>query len=188
MRQERARVRMRKARKYATLGLLIAALGGGLYLLGRGAEKVEKVKPGEFFSEMGKEHVSETPPLEEYNSLPPTSGPHYAQQTNWGIHKEPIAEGYQVHNLEHGGILMQYKPGLDPNIIKRLEGVGEDYNWKKIILAPNPSLDKWIALTAWERLDTFDDFEETRIRAFIDSYRNRGPENVPDNMQSVTLP
>ena len=108
--------------------------------------------------------------------------------TNWGIHKEPIPEGYQIHNLEHGGVLMQYKPDLAPEVIEKLKAVGESYDWRKIILAPYPPLDKNIALTAWTRLDKFDEFDEARVRAFIDAHRNHAPEKVPDNMPSVALP
>jgi hypothetical protein len=39
-----------------------------------------------------------------------------------------------------------------------------------VILAPYPNLETRIALTAWGRIDTFEDFDEQRIVRFIDAY------------------
>lgn len=187
-RQERLASRRRRLRRWgiaAAVILLLVLAGVGLV---RFAKKNERELPGRYFPSMGRQHVAQTPKLEEYNSLPPTSGPHFSSQTNWGIHREPLPEGYQVHNLEHGGVVMQYKPGASTELVAKLTAIGESYKWKKIILAPYPPLDAAIALTAWEHLDKFDEFDETRIRRFIDAFRNRGPENVPDDMPSVPLP
>jgi hypothetical protein len=177
----------KKIRNYSIGAVALFAVAGGVYAFIRAAEKNTASLPGEQLPSKGQQHVATTD-LKDYNSTPPTSGQHYSSQTNWGIHKEPIPEGYQLHNLEHGGVLIQYKPGLAADIVEKLKAVGEGYKWKKLILAPYPPLDKNIALTAWTRLDTFDDFDEARVKSFIDSFRNRGPENVPDNMQSTTLP
>ena len=43
-----------------------------------------------------------------YNSFPPSSGPHYQQPAPWGIYEDPIKQTILVHNLEHGGIVVQY--------------------------------------------------------------------------------
>lgn len=48
----------------------------------------------------------------------------------------------------------------------------------KLVVVPRPNLDNRIALTAWTRLDKFYDFNEARIVAFIDAYRDRGPEKT----------
>ncbi len=189
-RERQAVERKKKVKKYAALAVVLLAIGAGIFGLIRSAGKntaTSTASPGERLADKGRNHV-ESVSLNDYNSVPPTSGPHFGSQTNWGIHKEPVPEGYQVHNLEHGGVLIQYKPDLAVDIVDKLKAVGESYDWKKIILAPYAPLDKNIGITAWTRLDKFDDFDEARIRAFIDAHRNHGPENVPDNMQSVTLP
>lgn len=48
----------------------------------------------------------------------------------------------------------------------------------KIIVIPRPSLDTRIALTAWGRIDKFDTYDEARISAFIDAFRDKGPEKT----------
>lgn len=49
---------------------------------------------------------------------------------------------------------------------------------KKLIVVPRPNLDGKIALTAWRRLDKFNDFNEERIIKFIDAHRDNGPEKT----------
>jgi hypothetical protein len=39
-----------------------------------------------------------------------------------------------------------------------------------VILAPYPDMDGRIALTAWGRIDTFDELDSERVVAFIDAY------------------
>src|SRR3989338_8237680 len=188
--QERERAsaqRKKKLVRYGVLAIVLAGIGGGVALLARNENKQATHISGERISNQGQQHVDKVD-VAGYNSVPPTSGDHFTSQTNWGIHKEPIPEGYQIHNLEHGGVLMQYKPDLAPEVIEKLKAVGESYDWRKVILAPYPPLDKNIALTAWTRLDKFDEFDEARVRAFIDAHRNHAPEKVADNMPSVALP
>lgn len=65
--------------------------------------------------------VIETPPLlasphvpegtvVDYNSNPPSSGPHYPIWANFGEYPAPVQAGYLVHDLEHGAVLLLYKP------------------------------------------------------------------------------
>lgn len=39
------------------------------------------------------------------------------------------------------------------------------------MLAPYPGMDTRIALTAWQRIDRLDEFDEERIERFIHAYR-----------------
>ena len=54
--------------------------------------------------------TSRPPPIHTrpYNSEPPTSGPHLPYIAPWGIHTRPIPNELQVHNLEDGGVMVQY--------------------------------------------------------------------------------
>lgn len=64
-----------------------------------------------------------------------------------------------------------------PDAIEKLKAMlKDDYDMWKVVLVPRGQLDTRFALTAWERIDKFNDFDEARIRRFIDRYRNRGPE------------
>jgi hypothetical protein len=122
------------------------------------------------FPSLGNAHIpNPSVPHIPYNSDPPTSGPHTPYLAKWGVHNAPIPKEVQVHNLEDGGVIIQYKcPDGCPELVEKLSVIAKRYD--HIILAPYPGMDKRIALTAWRRLDTFDEFDEGRIVRFIDAH------------------
>jgi len=148
------------------VGLLV--VGGGV--LGYFAYLAQASLPGTAVPSQGNRHIaSPAEPHEPYNTDPPTSGPHVPYLAPWGVHTRPIPPEVQVHNLEDGGVLVQYNCEC-PELVERLRRIVEDYP-KYVILAPYPGMKSRIALTAWTRIDTFDEFDERRIRRFIDAYR-----------------
>lgn len=64
------------------------------------------------------------------------------------------------------------------DLVSKLDGIGKNKKWQKIIVVPRPSLDNRFALTAWTKLDKFTDFDENRISTFIKAYWDRGPEKT----------
>jgi uncharacterized protein DUF3105 len=126
--------------------------------------------PGAKMADQGNLHIaSETTAHEAYNSDPPTSGPHLPYIAPWGVHTRPIARELQVHNLEDGGVLVQY--GCEcPDVVDRLRSIVAGYD-RQVILAPYPGMKNRIALTAWTRIDTMETLDEARVRRFIDAYR-----------------
>ena len=54
--------------------------------------------------------------------------------------------------------------------------VADEFSSWKVVLVPRENLDTRFALTAWERLDTFDDFDAERVRRFVKAFRDKGPE------------
>jgi hypothetical protein len=150
------------------LALVAVVLAAGVtaYLAYRAAADL----PGVAYPDQGNRHIqTASEPHEPYNSDPPTSGPHLPYIAPWGVHARPIAPELQVHNLEDGGVLVQYSCDC-PDLVAKLRGVIETYP-RHVILAPYPAMKARIALTAWTRLETLDDFDERRIRRFIEAYR-----------------
>lgn len=125
--------------------------------------------PGKSIPSMGNDHIASIDaPHAPYNSSPPTSGPHVGFVARWGIHKTPIPNELQVHNLEDGGVAIQYNCSDCPDLISKLEKIAKRYN--RIILAPYPDMDSKIALTAWGKIDELSEFDEGRITRFIEAY------------------
>jgi Protein of unknown function (DUF3105) len=146
---------------------VVAAAVAGVF-----AYRAAVAAPGVSLPDLGNRHVGtltvEIPP---YNSDPPTSGPHLPYIAPWGIHTEPIPKQLQVHNLEDGGVVVQYNcPDGCSDLVAKLRAIVSGYE-RQVILAPYPGMKTRIALTAWTRLDAFDDFDERRVRAFITAYR-----------------
>jgi hypothetical protein len=126
--------------------------------------------PGTPVPSQGNAHlISSTTPHPPYNSDPPTSGPHLNYIAPWGIHESPVQKELQVHNLEDGGVMVQYNCDC-PELVAKLRAIVERYS-TQVILAPYPGMDRRIALTAWARIDKFDEFDEQRVVRFIKAYR-----------------
>lgn len=145
---------------------VLVALAVGFFVY-RAAEP-----PGVVFPDQGNLHIDlPSSPHVPYNSDPPTSGPHLPYLAPWGIHAEPISKELQVHNLEDGGVQVQYHcPSGCPELVDKLKAIVQQYP-TQVVLAPYPGMKHRIALTAWTRMDAFDDFDEARIQRFIKAYR-----------------
>ena len=126
--------------------------------------------PGAKMPDQGNLHIAtaETP-HEPYNSDPPTSGPHLSYIAPWGVHTRPIPRELQVHNLEDGGVLVQYGCQC-PELADKLAAIVRRYD-KQVILAPYPEMKSKIALTAWTRIQPLEELDEKRIVRFIEAYR-----------------
>lgn len=152
-------------------------------------------KPGRAVETLGNEHVqSPSTPHVPYNTAPPTSGPHLQWVAKWGVHKTPILRELQVHNLEDGGVAIQYKCDQPcPDLVTKLEALAARYadkaeadrkaagipanperpvrsKYDHLIVAPYPDMEHQIALTAWGRIDTFSGYDEARIARFIEAF------------------
>lgn len=155
---------------------LLFYLIGSLLLLGAGYwayGQWSTGSPGEFVPSMGNRHVGpQEAGLTKYNSDPPTSGPHFPTIARWGVHETPIPKELQVHNLEDGGVVVQYSCQQSAeecrSLIGKLTQVVRVYD--RTVLAPYPGMSHKIALTAWSRIDKFNDFDEKRIVRFIEAY------------------
>jgi hypothetical protein len=157
----------RKRRERALPAIIIAA---AVLVFGLLIYNAARPRPGMAQPDLGNQHIT-YPETATYNTSPPTSGPHYTTIAPWGIHAEPIPNELQVHNLEDGGVMVQYNcPDGCPDLVEQLSSVVERYD-EMVILAPYPDMDSRIALTAWGRLDTLEEFDKQRIVKFINAYR-----------------
>ena len=151
-------------------GLTVAIVAAAV--VGYWAYRAAADLPGVKLADLGNAHIElATAPHVPYNSDPPTSGPHMPYIAPWGIHTAPIVRELQVHNLEDGGVMVQYHCATAcPDLVAKLTEIVRRYE-TQVILAPYPGMRTRIALTAWTRLDAFDDFDEARIVRFIRAYR-----------------
>lgn len=121
----------------------------------------------------GRSHLSpsETP---VYKSNPPTSGTHHPVWHEAGIYDEPIDVTMEVHNLEHGYVIMHYNNISAEQVEQLGEIVRRDF--RKLILAPFPSMTDKITLTAWNHIQVCTGVDGEAIQMFIDTFRDQGPE------------
>jgi hypothetical protein len=157
---------------------MLALLIGGAFAV----RAVLTEEPGESVPILASGHVAEGTTVTDYNSDPPTSGPHWARTADWGIHDEPIPNELQVHNLEHGGIVIQYNETVPEDQIEQLRQIANQCN-VKLILAPRPGMESPIAVTAWGRILTMDSVDREQIQEFIKAHVDRGPEKIRTETQ-----
>ena len=166
----RGRSRAERRRRLGMLGIAVAVVVA--VVVGYFAYQASANRPGVEFPDQGNLHIqTESDPHVPYNSDPPTSGPHLPYLAPWGIHTTPVTRELQVHNLEDGGVVIQYHcPNGCPDLVDKLATIVKGYE-RQVLLAPYPGLKTRIALTAWTRLDAFDEYDEGRILRFIRVYR-----------------
>jgi hypothetical protein len=102
----------------------------------------------EQFKGLAPAHLQSPDASVDYNSFPPSSGPHYAQPAPWGVYPDSIKQTILVHNLEHGGIVIQYGPGVSKDDVQKLQSLYQD-DPNGLVLAPYAKLKNKIAATAW---------------------------------------
>jgi hypothetical protein len=178
----------------AALGLMALAAVLGFVLLRDGGASAALTEAGctvTRHASQGRDHVEELEEGFEYNSMPPTTGPHHGQPLAWDVYDEPLEQMRVVHNLEHGGLVIQYGEGVAPAEVDAIvEWYREDPNG--IIVAPLAELGDEIALAAWIApenagpetegegvLAKCTRFDQEAFDEFKDTYGFRGPERFP---------
>ena len=176
--------RMRKTKKIVvwaiSLGIITAAGWFGIQALTPEplGEDYSRVMPQE-----GVAHVSEGTRV-LYQSNPPTSGNHWGTPLRDGIYDTEKPDEAAIHSLEHGRVWITYKPDIGQQAIAALKDAIKGQSG--VIMSPRVANETDIALAAWMRLDTFNLNEDgtidtKRVLDFIQRYRNKGPEYVPQN-------
>jgi hypothetical protein len=127
------------------------------------------------FPDQGQRHVDSYDAKVSYNSNPPTSGTHHERPVIWGAYDDEVPAVAEVHNLEHGGVIVHYGEGVDAATVGELRAFyAESANG--VLLAPFPGLGDRITLSAWTRVASCRSFDEKAFSAFRSAYRGNGPE------------
>lgn len=138
------------------------------------------------FADLGRDHLSDEdsvailegrldPP--EYNSVPPTSGSHAQGWAPCGIYRQQVPDIIQVHSLEHGAVMIQYLPEIDPEDVLTLESFGRQLG-SHFVVSPNDGLTSPIVLTAWTVMLELQVLDLGVIDEFWADFANQGPEQV----------
>ena len=121
----------------------------------------------------------------EYNSTPPTSGPHW--DSGWagcGFFVEEMPDEQVVHNMEHGQVIISYNLS-DEDEIEQLREIARSLLGRRswMIIRPYSKIGEGrIALTSWGWKDEFSisELTEERVRSFYFAHRNNsGVESIP---------
>ena len=173
------------ARKFVSivaLAVLVSACGGG-------DEAEPEILAGvQTFDDQGAEHFTDQQleailsgtPLFEYNSLPPTSGPHAATWAPCGIWREEIPDVFLIHSMEHGAVVAHYDPSISDQERQRLEDKAREFG-RYVVTVPRSGATAPLILTAWTAKLDLTSVDIDAFEAFWNEYSGRGPERVPCN-------
>lgn len=148
--------------------------------------------PLAILDDQGRSHITPGEPGGPYLTLPAASGPHWitnptetvptGSPARWGAYTTPLPDEVQIHNAEHGGIILNYNcPEGCTELLEQLQSVIPGQG-AQFILAPYPNMDSRIAITSWRHQDKMEEFDADRLNAFIDAYLDRAPESVQGNL------
>ena len=149
----------------------------------------------ETFPGLKPDHLNDLEAKPKYNSTPASSGPHYFEPALWGAYEEPVSQLRLVHNLEHGGVIIQYGSRAPEGTADALLSFWRD-DPNGVMVSPLPSLGDKIALAAWTvddaraseddyhgegRVATCPRFDQEAFETFREEFRFKGPERFPED-------
>jgi hypothetical protein len=179
--------------------IIIAALAVGVGFIMSGGDDNAGAVAGsctvDTFPALEATHVEALPDDYEYNSLPATSGVHSPQTAIWNLYDQPVPQLNYLHNLEHGGIVVQYGSQVPEADVSQLAEWYEG-DTRGLIVAPfaadveeegDAALAGQIVAVSWTHKMTCDGFDEEALDEFSDDYRGPqgdAPEKFPlDSLQ-----
>jgi hypothetical protein len=130
----------------------------------------------------------------DYDSSPPSSGPHYPVWAAYQAWDTPVQREYYVHNLEHGAIVLLYKCGDArgcPDVVDALkkasDAIPDDPLCSgsgvrvRTVITPDPLITGPIAAAAWGWTYNAECIDLPSLSQFAKDHYGHGPELVCAN-------
>jgi hypothetical protein len=134
-------------------------------------------------------HIGNETPA-QYNSNPPSSGPHFAVWAAFKEYDKPVDRRYLVHSMEHGAVVIFYKcddAGACPQIAAAraaAAAVPDDPACSgqgarvRVIIVPDPLLDVPLAVAAWGWVYKAQCVDRPTLEQFVREHYAQGPEDL----------
>jgi hypothetical protein len=135
-------------------------------------------------------HIANINERVHYDTNPPTTGNHFQVPAEDGIYEEAPPDTTLVHSMEHGRVVIWFKPSLPENARAGLRALVEQDDYQ-MILVPRSQMPFAVAATAWNARPgpqgagrllgcaSFGPAVYDALAAFREQNRGRGPETVP---------
>lgn len=197
----RRKIARRRFYKRAGIAAVVLAVAGGgtAYYLTRpdpaaaaGCGEVQTI--GEYTGGQDRAHlgqqIQELPPLDTYPSTPPASGPHAGTTQPAGVLAAPPDLGQIIHSLEHGAVVIWYRPDLTSADLTELQQFYRDITEQDhVIVAPYQyegeggtlPAGKQMVMVAWHKVQSCDRVSLDAAKAFVGDFRTRTGSRFPSN-------
>lgn len=138
-----------------------------------------------------------------FKQTPATSGTHASRWADWGVYEEVVPQQFQVHNLEHGGVVVHIGASFPQKAVK---GLGEFFAREPgyLLVVPRATTklvpaesgakrfpEGGIVATSWQRrivCRRATPKAMSAVYAYVRRYRGTGPEQVPAGNSSAVRP
>lgn len=117
-----------------------------------------------------------------YTANPATSGPHNIVPAEDGAYAEPPSTEQLLHSLEHGRVVIQFAPSAPQSARSKLQSLFDEDPYHLILTENATDMPYAVAATAWNQAIGCKRMSNPvldAVRAFRETYRDQGPENVP---------
>ena len=149
----------------------VALLSGGTAKKGDALTVISGI--GTPFPKLSAEHLAQGVKYTgAYNSVPPSSGPHWELPARCGTYREALPDEQVLHNLEHGSLVISHNI-KEPEHVSHLESFALRLpGWQQWgVLRTYPALQEGeVAIAAWGVMDKFVGVDEARLRSFWNAY------------------
>ena len=141
-------------------------------------------RPGTQHKDLGRNHV---PGLTSKPNTKPeidASGDHDTSPLPWQVYDQEVPDANVIHNLEHGGIYISYRPDLPADQVAKLKGLfSKPYSRKgfspiKAIVAPRAANSAPIVVSSWTRSMKLDKYNEEKLVDYYLRNYGRAPEGT----------
>jgi hypothetical protein len=142
------------------------------------------------FPSEGRDHVTKELTAANFKTNPPTSGAHNPNPAQDGVYaagNEPAIENW-VHTLEHGRVLLQYRPGTSAATVGQLQKLydedvkGSGNGYHSVLMQNNSKMPFQVAAVAWRHYVGCREFKPASIealRTFRELLIDKAPEKIP---------
>jgi hypothetical protein len=139
----------------------------------------------------GAFHVACTP-VPTYGTKPPSSGNHYAIWADYKTYDKPVPWGHLMHSMEHGAVVIVYNcPSGCPTEVAAAQAMIDTLpldagctapTKRRVILAPDPTLDVRWAASAWTWTLRASCFDAPAFKKFATDHYAKTAENFCDEL------
>jgi hypothetical protein len=154
----------------------VGDLKNGVSVEEAGCEDVQTFEPQE------ATHIAEGSEHDDYNSNPPTSGPHYAQPLGpiaTGFYPSEIEAEKVIHNLEHGEIVIWYSPDAPEETVDAIETLTKQEPQATVAVQwTDIEAPYQFVLTAWGSLQRCVQPSQEVVDDFRRDFQGNGPERI----------
>lgn len=137
-------------------------------------------RPGVEQPDKGQKHVATD--VTKYNGPePPTSGDH-SEPVPWQAYDQQVPDINIIHNLEHGGIFISYRPDLPPEQVAQIKALftkpfsNPKFQPAEAVIAPRAANSAPIIMSSWRRNMKLETFDEAKMMEYYLRNVGKSPE------------